>query len=79
MTATVDPDLLASVDAHVAAHPGLDRSAVIDAALRLWKARQIEEAMEAQFSAPDAVDESERRAWDALRRSAAGRRLSGSH
>ena len=78
MTATVDPDLLATVDAHVAAQPGLDRSAVIDAALRLWKARQVEEAMEAQLAAPGGVDASERRAWDAVRRSAAGRRLSGS-
>jgi len=33
--ATLDPDLIAAVDAHVAATPGMDRSAVIDDALRL--------------------------------------------
>ena len=70
VTATLDPDLLASVDAYVAAHPDLDRSAVIDDALRLWRARELELAMEAQFAASDDVDPTERRAWDQLRRAA---------
>lgn len=76
VTATLDPELLAAVDAHVAAHPQLDRSAVIEAALRLWRARQLELAMEAQFAESDGVPEAERKAWDALRRSANVRRLS---
>ena len=71
----LDPDLLASVDAYVAAHPKLDRGAVIDAALRLWRARELELAMEAQFAAPDGVDPSERQAWDQLRRAAVTRQL----
>ena len=75
ITATLDPDLLASVDAYVAAHPDLDRSAVIDEALRLWRARELELAMEAQFAAPDGVDPTERQAWDRLRRAAAVRQL----
>jgi hypothetical protein len=75
ITATLDPDLLASVDAYVAAHPELDRSAVIDEALRLWRARELELAMEAQFAAPDGVDPTERQAWDQLRRAAAARQL----
>jgi hypothetical protein len=75
ITATLDPDLLASVDAYVAAHPQLDRSAVIDEALRLWRARELELAMEAQFAAPAGVDPIERQAWDQLRRGAVGRQL----
>jgi len=75
ITATLDPDLLAVVDAHVAAHPELDRSAVIDEALRLWRAREIERAMHAQFEAPDGVELAERQAWDAVRRAAAARQL----
>src|SRR5437763_10578268 len=71
----VDPDLLAAVDAHVAAHPELDRGAVIDEALRLWRAREVERAMEAQFAQPDGVDPAERQAWDAIRRAAARRHL----
>jgi hypothetical protein len=75
VTATLDPDLLASVDAYVALHPQLDRSAVIDAALRLWHARELELALAAQFAVPDGVDPSERQAWDQLRRAAASRQL----
>jgi Arc/MetJ-type ribon-helix-helix transcriptional regulator len=73
ITATLDPDLLASVDAYVAAHPDLDRSAVIDEALRLWRARELELAMEAQFASPDGVDPNERQAWDQFRRAAVAR------
>jgi hypothetical protein len=75
ITATLDPDLLARVDAYVAAHPELDRSAVIDEALRLWCARKLELAMEAQFSVPDNVDPGERQGWDELRRAAVIRQL----
>jgi hypothetical protein len=75
ITATLDPDLLAAVDAHVAAHPELDRSAVLDQALRLWRAQQLERAMQAQFETPDGVDPAERRAWDGLRRAAAVRQF----
>jgi Arc/MetJ-type ribon-helix-helix transcriptional regulator len=75
ITATLDPDLLASVDAYVAAHPALDRSAVIDEALRLWRAHELEQAMEAQFAAPDGVDPGERQSWDQIRRTTAARRI----
>jgi hypothetical protein len=75
ITATLDPDLLASVDAYVADHPDLDRSAVIDEALRLWRAREMERAMGAQFAAPDGVDPTERHDWDQLRRAAVVRQL----
>ena len=75
VTTTLDPDLLAAVDAHVAAHPDLDRSRVFDAALRLWRAHELQRALEAQFAQPDAVSAHERQAWDALRQAAVGRRL----
>jgi len=75
VSATVDRDLLAAVDAHVARHPELDRSAVIDEALRLWRARQLEQALQAQFSQTDDTDPAEREDWDALRKVAAARRL----
>jgi hypothetical protein len=75
VTATLDPELLAAVDAHVAAHPELDRSAVLDDALRLWRTRELERAMERQFAEPDAVSIEERRAWNAVRRGAAKRQL----
>ena len=75
VTATLDPDLLASVDAYVTVHPNLDRSAVIDEALRLWHARELELALAAQFATPDGVDPAERQAWDQLRRAATVRQL----
>src|SRR5947208_9951408 len=75
VTATLDPDLLASVDAYVAAHPDLDRSTVIDQALRLWHARELELALAVQFATPDGVDPAERHAWDQLRYAATAHQL----
>lgn len=77
ITATLDAELLAAVDAHVAAHPGLDRSAVLDDALRLWRAHELERAVQAQFAVPDGVDPCERADWNTFRRAAAARGLSG--
>lgn len=75
--ATIDPQLAAVVDAYIAAHPGTDRSGVIDEALRLWYARQQELAMIAQFRVPVSAPEgAERRAWKAIR-VASATRLSG--
>jgi hypothetical protein len=75
VTTTLDPELLALVDAHVAAHPDLDRSAVFDQALRLWRAHELERALEAQFAEPDGVPPAERTNWNRVRRAAARRRL----
>ena len=73
--ATIDPQLAAVVDAYIAAHPGTDRSGVIDEALRLWYARQQALAMAAQFRAPASAPEAtERQAWKAIRTAAARRR-----
>lgn len=73
--ATIDPQLAAAVDAYVEAHPGTDRSGVIDDALRLWYAHHQALAMAAQFRAPTAASENaERQAWKAVRIASAGRR-----
>jgi len=73
--ATLDPDLLAAVDAHVAGTPGMDRSAVLDDALRLWNERQQEIAMERQLRQDAARDSDERADWRRVRGAAAGKRL----
>lgn len=73
--ATLDPDLLAAVDAHVATTPGLDRSAVLDDALRLWTERQQEFAMERQLREDAARYNDERADWRRVRSAAARKRL----
>ena len=72
--ATLDPDLVAAVDAYVSRHPGLDRSAVIDESLRLWQEREQGEAMQRQIK-EDAkhYDDPERVAWRRVRDAAAAR------
>jgi Arc/MetJ-type ribon-helix-helix transcriptional regulator len=75
--ATLDPELVAAVDAHVAGHPGLDRSAVIDEALRLWQEREQGAAMQRQIR-EDAkyYDDPERVEWRRIRDAAAARTFS---
>lgn len=74
--ATLDPALVGAVDAYVGAHPGTDRSSVLDEALRLWYARQQDRAMEAQFTAPESARlRAERSAWRTIQRAAAARRF----
>lgn len=72
--ATLDPELIAAVDRYVEEHPGVDRSGVIDDALRLWYAERQRNAMERQFSAPASRSErDERAAWRTIQAKAAGR------
>lgn len=73
--ATLDPDLVAAVDAHVAGTPGIDRSAVLDDALRLWNERQQEIAMERQLREDAARYGEERADWRRVRGAAARNRL----
>ena len=73
--ATLDPDLVAAVDLYVAGNPGLDRSTVIDDALRLWHARQQELAMERQLLEDAGRYDAARSGWQAIRREAARRRF----
>jgi hypothetical protein len=75
VTATLDPDLLAAVDAYLVTYPGLDRSAILDDALRLWRARELERAITAQFSQSDGLPAEERQGWETLRRDAVVRHM----
>ncbi len=73
--ATLDPDLVAAVDLYVAGNPGLDRSTVIDDALRLWHARQQELAMERQLLEDAGRYDAERSGWKTVRKEAVKRRF----
>ncbi|MBI2982768.1 MAG: hypothetical protein HYY42_01020 [Chloroflexi bacterium] len=74
--ATLDPELVAAVDRYVGAHPDIDRSTVIDEALRLWYARQQDFAMERQFAAPRSSRElAEAEDWRRIRHAAAERMI----
>lgn len=74
--ATLDPDLIHAVDAYVMRHPGADRSAVIDDALRLWHEREQAAAMEQQLREDAShYDDRDRVAWREVRDATAARRL----
>ena len=75
--ATLDPNLVSAVDAYVTDNPGMDRSAVLDDALRLWQARQQERAMERQIREDASRYDAERADWRRVRRAAARRRFAG--
>lgn len=71
---TIDPALLHEVDSYIAAHPGMDRSKTIDAALLRWYGEQQEAAIAAQHQAPISEDDQrEQDEWRAIRRAAAAR------
>ncbi len=68
ITVTVDPDMLEEVDAYVQQHQGMDRSRVVDEALRCWYASRLREALIKQHSAPKSPEEqAERDAWKRIR------------
>ncbi len=72
ISATVDPDLLHAVDSFVREHPTYSRSCVIEDALRLWQAHELDRQMEEQFSAPLSPSEQEDRAqWRRIRSASA--------
>lgn len=76
VSVTLNPELLAAVDSFVHAHPGQDRSKVIDQALQQWYAQLQDIAMEAQFAGAEDTIAPERKIWRSIRRVAATRRLS---
>ena len=76
VSVTLDPELLGAVDAFVQAHPGQDRSKVIDQALQHWYARLQEIAMEAQYREESKSELAERQAWRSIRQAAVKGRLS---
>jgi hypothetical protein len=66
ISATLDPELVAGVDAFVRKHPGTNRGKIIDEALWLWFAKEQDRAMEEQYAAPDDIPEDELRQWNAV-------------
>jgi hypothetical protein len=72
---TVDPQLLHAVDVYVQKRTGLDRSKVMETALKDWYRARQDEAMEEQFSGPEFRDPDELRSWRAIRRAAAAKTL----
>ena len=76
---TVDAAFLRAVDKYVVAHPGTDRSKVVDEALRLWYAEQQDEAVAAYYHQPLSPEaHAEREAWRQIRAAAAERLFGGS-
>ena len=74
LSVTLSAELLQAVDAFVNEHAGYNRSKVLDDALRLWCAHQQEQAMEAQFTAPqDEREREEHAAWRRIQAAAAER------
>ena len=74
LSVTLSAELLRAVDAFVNEHAGYNRSKVLDAALRLWYARQQEQAIEAQHRAPqDEREREEHAAWRRIQAAAAER------
>jgi hypothetical protein len=63
LSAEVDSGVLGYLDTYVTQHPGASRDQVVEEALRLWRAREIEREMEEQFAKPDGVDPAEREVW----------------
>ena len=69
---TLDSDLVAALDGFAQLHPGQNRSKVINLAPQQWCAQQQNIAMETQYAGTeDDVMRAERKAWRAIRRSAA--------
>lgn len=75
ISATVDPELLAGVDAYIREHPDRDRSKVLDEALMLWLTHEQDRAMIEQYAEDDRPEE-EVAAWRAIQ-DAAARRIFG--
>ncbi len=68
VSVTLDPDLLEAVDSYVQEHSGVDRSKIVDAALRLWVAQRLHEELIAQHTGPKSPEElEERRVWKRIR------------
>ncbi|MDO8689811.1 MAG: ribbon-helix-helix domain-containing protein [Dehalococcoidia bacterium] len=68
ITVTIDPDLLDEMDTYIRKHSGMDRSRLVDEALRCWYAQKLREALVRQHSAPESPEElRERLAWKGIR------------
>ncbi len=74
VSSTVDAGVMEAVHKYVAATPSAHLSQVLDEALMLWLAKQQEQAMIAQFTAPQSpTEKDERAAWKRIPSKAATR------
>ncbi len=72
---SLSPDVLTYLDDYVAAHPVGNRSRLVELAVREFRQRRLEEALAAQYDAPESADiERERADWRSIRRAASMRR-----
>ncbi len=75
---SLDPAIVEYLDAYVAAHPALNRSRVVEAALRAFRQRQIEAELEAQYAEPESPEiQRELEDWRRIRRAAVQRAFDG--
>ena len=75
---TLDPVLVDYLDAYVAARPTLNRSRVVEMAVREFRQRQIEAELEAQYAEPESEEiQRELEDWRHIRRATARRVLGG--
>jgi hypothetical protein len=75
---SLDPATAEYLDAYIAAHPTLNRSRVVEAALREFRQHQIEAELEAQYAEPESPEvQRELEGWRRIRRAAAQRAFDG--
>lgn len=68
ITVTVDPEMLEEIDTYIRDHAGMDRSRLVDEALRCWHDRTLHQAIMRQHSATKSAEEVEERlAWRRIR------------
>lgn len=73
---SLDPALVQYLDAYISAHPMLNRSRVVELAVREFRQRQIELELEAQYAEPEPEEvQRELADWRQIRRAAARRAL----
>ncbi len=69
---SLDPALVDYLDAYVATGPTLNRSRVVEMAVREFRQRQIEAELEAQYAEPESEEiQRELKDWRHIRRAAA--------
>jgi metal-responsive CopG/Arc/MetJ family transcriptional regulator len=72
-TVTVKPQLCEEVDAYVKLHGTVNRSTVVERALELWLARQLEEEEEAYYQKNAAELNTDSKSWLRITRESAKR------
>lgn len=75
---SLDAAMVDYLDSYAAAHPSLNRSRVVEAAVQEFRQRQLEADLEAQYAEPEPEEiQRELEDWRHIRRSAARRALGG--